>query len=639
MPIGTGENIQLDYGTRKHDRIRNFLREGLQAAQRSQADWHDQLRYNEDQYKLWMKKPKDEQGDESTPARDLTDRPKFESLLIPYGYANCSAAHMYTSSVFLSRTPVFQFTGRSGETQDQEMKMEAIANYQTVGASMTKTLFHWLYDPFRYGAGIVGAYWDKEIIPMSQVVEVEEPDEFTGLPVLKKKLVTVNQIGYQGNRIYPVRIYDYIWDPKVGLVNHQKGDFEGEGLFFSWMKIEEMHALGLISNRNMEVLVRGIDLHTGDKRIVGSGNFASITDAEMEQFQRGQQFKGRTKNGITVADMSWRIVPKAWGLSESPFPEIWQFGLAGEEIIIYARPAGGPHGRFPRSVLTYDIDEFEKHPRSLNTQSAPFERAMTWLFNTHIYATRKHLGNNVIADPTKLVIKDFYTKTPGDLIRMKPNAYGQDVRSFVHQLQIGDTTQGHLQDMRVMEDIGQRTTGINDNIMGQVNQGGRKSATEIRASDTFSTNRLKTVAEWYSATGFSDLAHQLTTNTQHHLEGEQVVKILGDLIRGPQDFEQFMKITKEDIAGFYDFVPVDGSLPADRFAQGNLFRELYGMILQNEQLSMQYDLKRLTEFTASLYGIRNLKRFEIQQDQLMSPQQLEQGQDAGNVVPLAGAAG
>ena len=62
------------------------------------------------------------------------------------------------------------------------------------------------------------------------------------------------------------------------------------------------------------------------------------------------------------------------------------------------------------------------------------------------------------------------------------------------------------------------------------------------------------------------------------------------------------------------------------------------MILGNEPLAVQYDLKRLTEFTASLYGIRNLKRFEIQQDQLISPQQLEQGQDAGNVVPL-GAAG
>ena len=40
-------------------------------------------------------------------------------------------------------------------------------------------------------------------------------------------------------------------------------------------------------------------------------------------------------------------------------------------------------------------------------------------------------------------------------------------------------------DLQSVSELAQRTLGVNDNIMGSVNSGGRKTATEVRSSTTF----------------------------------------------------------------------------------------------------------------------------------------------------------
>jgi hypothetical protein len=71
-----------------------------------------------------------------------------------------------------------------------------------------------------------------------------------------------------------------------------------------------------------------------------------------------------------------------------------------------------------------------------------------------------------------------------------------------------------VRDAAFVMDLMARLSGVNDNIMGMVNSGGRKSATEVRTSSTFGVNRLKTNSEFYSAQGFAPLAQMLLQNTQ-----------------------------------------------------------------------------------------------------------------------------
>jgi hypothetical protein len=256
--------------------------------------------------------------------------------------------------------------------------------------------------------------------------------------------------------------------------------------------------------------------------------------------------------------------------------------------------------------------------------------AMSWLLNSHMFNVRASLNNQFVADPSRVVMKDVESKDPGKVIRLKPSAYGQDVRTILSQLQVGDVTHSHLNDMQAFEAIVQRVIGVNDNVMGMVNTGGRKTATEVRSSTSFSVNRLKTSCEWFSAVGFGPMTQKLIQSSQQLYDMERKMKIVGDVgMMSPQ----FAMVTPESIAGFYDYEPVDGTLPIDRFAQANLWQMLIGQIRNFPQLMQGIDVVKLFGWVANLAGLKNFNQFRLQ---VVPDQMLAQQAQAGNVVPLRG---
>jgi hypothetical protein len=99
---------------------------------------------------------------------------------------------------------------------------------------------------------------------------------------------------------------------------------------------------------------------------------------------------------------------------------------------------------------------------------------------------------------------------------------------------------------------------------------------------------------------------------------------------------KYMKIDPESIQGFFDFVPVDGTLPVDRFAQANLWRELMAGMAQIPQVAMQYDLGAIFAYTAKLAGAKSVDQFKIQ---VVADDQLEERVRRGDVVPIGGGNG
>jgi hypothetical protein len=245
------------------------------------------------------------------------------------------------------------------------------------------------------------------------------------------------------------------------------------------------------------------------------------------------------------------------------------------------------------------------------------------------------MNNQFILDPSKIVTKDAEEAGPGFIWRLRPEAYGQDIRTFFYQVPVVDMTKGHVQDMQIMLGIGERITGINDQIMGVLNASGRKTATEVRSATGFGVNRLKTLAEYMSATGFSQHSQRLVQMTQQYMSGTKKLKIVGDLTysAGEEATKNLLEVNAEAIQGFYNFVPVDGTLPVDKLALANLWKELLLQMRSVPGLIMQYDLGRIFAHVAGLGGIRNLQQFKIQ---VSSPQSLLQQADAGNIVPLGG---
>ncbi|MCH7908739.1 MAG: hypothetical protein IIB38_03885, partial [Candidatus Hydrogenedentes bacterium] len=158
--------------------------------------------------------------------RDQKGIPSFTKNQVPYTYAVLMTSHTYWTSVFLGRTPVHQFAGRHGESEQKVQALEALINYQVQVGEHLVPYYIWLLDVGKYGIGILGEFWDEEIIRVSEIVE--EPVLIAGLidtGKKRKRRRTRDVPGFQGNRVRNIRPHDFLPDPRVTMANFQKGEY------------------------------------------------------------------------------------------------------------------------------------------------------------------------------------------------------------------------------------------------------------------------------------------------------------------------------------------------------------------------------------------------------------------------------
>jgi len=262
----------------------------------------------------------------------------------------------------------------------------------------------------------------------------------------------------------------------------------------------------------------------------------------------------------------------------------------------------------------------------------PIQDTMDWLINSHFYNVRQTLNNQFIVDPSKLVLKDVESGEPGFIWRLRPEAFGTDIRSMFMQVPVTDVTRSNMQDLQQMFGLGERALGINDQIMGVLNTGGRKTATEVRTAAGFGTNRLKTNTEYMSAMGFAPHSMKLVQNSQQFYTGDQKFRLVGDLAMGAG--ASFMNITPESITGFWSFSPVNGTLPIDRAAQANLWKDMMANLrMMPAQVAMGFDWVKIFSWVGTLAGLKNINQFKVQ----VVPDGSMDGQvQAGNVIPFSG---
>lgn len=612
--------FEIPFQSDRHKQVLRAFKHRVKVAREAQRDkrakkWAD----SEDAFMAYMPE------DELTKTREGNRKsglPQYTTIAVPYSYAMLLTAHTYYTSVFLSRQPVLQVQGRHGEAQNAEQAIEAMLDYQLSSGGGLVPLFIWLLDPGKYGHGILGHYWDEEIIPSTQYVD--EPVTFMGVQIpgkTKRTLRTVDTKGYVGNRLFNVRPQDFLTDPRYPMYRFQEGEYCILYDLVGWNKIKTGQVSGKYFNVDVlksTKLEQTSDNEAGSPRIQKPGDETNTVDGE------GNPYK------IHIHEFHWEIIPADLGLGTSQRPEKWVFTIGNESVVISAQPLGLSHGKFPFDVLTNEIDGYSLYNRSMFEILDPLNKTMEWLFNSHFFNVRAALNNQFIVDPSKVVMKDIEDPQPGKMIRLKPAAFGSDVRSILSQLPVADITRANLSDTEQVGLLAQRIVGVTDNVMGMVNAGGRKTATEVRTSTTFGVNRLKTMCEWQSALGFSPLTYKLIASTQQLYDLERKYRIAGDVT---QWGEKYINIAPNDLQGTYDFVPVDGTMPVDRYAQANLWQQLLGQMRGLPPVMMAYDIPKIFAFVAQLAGLKNINQFRVQ---VLPDQKMAAMTQAGNMVPMGG---
>lgn len=616
---------QIPIDSTLHKRLVTMISERIKMARSAHTAQSVKWSEAEDQVVAYVSET---DSDKLRRSRRDSGEPSYTTLSIPYSYALVMAAHTYWTSVFFARTPVHQFAGRHGEGEMQVQALEAMLEYQ-VTQRMLLPYYLWFYDAAKYGVGILGTYWEKEVIQYGDLAPETGPD---GKPT-GSLVQTSNQVlGYEGNCAYNVSPFDFIHDPRVPIHQFQKGEFCVIKRSVSWNDIVRMQAQKHYMNIDQlkgRHAAEGTQQASASSLVKPDGRVQSIN----VDFADTTDENGLTKHPSRVEFYEFHVdlLQKEWGLGDSGYPEKWVFTITQDlTTIVGVRPLGAIHGQFPFDVIEPEVEAYASYSRGIPETMEPIQRTMDWLLNSHFFNVRQAMNNQFIGDPSRIMMKDVLNSgKPGFFFRIKPEGYGQDVRTMLHQLQVQDVTKGHMADLEGMFGIGEKVLGINEQILGALAGAGRKTATEVRTSTGFGVNRLKTCAEYMSVMGFGPHATKMVQTSQQYFTMEKKLRIVGDsaMLAGPG----FAMVTPDGIAGQYDFVHVDGTLPIDRIAQATLWKELMLNFRNLPQLMMQYDIGKIFAYTAQLAGLKNIRQFRIQ---IAPDAQLQQQAGLGNALAL-----
>lgn len=552
--------------------------------------------------------------------REINGNPRYTTLQVPYSYALLMAAHTYLTSVFFARSPVHQFMGRHGESEQQVQAVEALIGYQVEVGTLLVPYYIWLYDIMKYGIGIINTYWMDEVIQFANLSEQVDPLSGKSSKMQESFQVT----GYRGNKIRNVSPFDWFHDPRFPAYRFQEGEFCALRTVIGWNEMVRRKNLGYYMNTEF------VTSRFAPSQLINIGS-SQLVRPEIPGFILDAEDQGHPM-AFYAYEVYVDLIQEEWGLGDSTYPEKWVFTITGDlSLIIGAQPHGAAHGKFPFDVGTAEVEGYGLWPRGTPKIMQDVQNTIDWLLNTHFYNVRAALNNQFVIDPSKVVVRDAEDGGPGFIYRLRPEAYGQDIRSFFHQVPVADVTKSHVADMDTMFSIGERVSGINDQMFGMLSPT-RKTATEVRTTTGFGVNRMKATSEWISAMGMSPHALKLVSHSQQWLEEPVMLRVMGNLA---SDANRFLQVTPEAIAGSYDLVPADGTLPIDRMAMANLWQQMLGQLRNFPPLMQQLDFWKLFEYIGQLTGIRNVAQFRLQ---VADPGMLAQQAQAGNVVPLAGAA-
>lgn len=624
------ESFKIPFEHANHKMILDALEARRKFSKRYMDRYGDKWRQSEEMFVSYQKES--EADADRREKRKSDGTPKFTTIQVPHSYAMLMAAHTYWTSVHLGRDPIYQHMGRHGEAATSVEAVDALINYQVLVGGHRVPYYIWLLDPGRYGFGVLWNYWAEETQYVSQILSVSEPDGFGGT-LAPRRVRQIHEIkGFSGNKVFNVEPWDFLPDPRVSLARIQEGEFVGRRVRIPWSEVRKRAAKGIYFN--IEELRR----HLRDRAGGGATGAHMGENASSEgsaQVQRPAQENLESTSGgireigyVNGYEMVVTLSPKEWKLGSSEFPEKWVFTVGEDEVIIGAAPHGAFHDKYPVSILEYEPEGYGLLGQSLLERAFPLNNVLNWLLNSHFYNVRQALANQFIYDPSRVYEEDILDGAAGKYMRLRPEAYGSDVRTIVSQLEVKDVTRSNIADLGVVSEIMQRVTGINDTLMGALNPGGRKTATEVRSSSSFGINRLKTAAEYFSVSGFQPLDMMLVQNTQQYYDQTQKFRIAGDTINAA---EPFMDVSPESIQGFFDFIPVDGTMPVDKLGMANLWRQLIADMSAIPEIAQGYNLGGMFEFVAQMAGLRGVKQFRVE---VLPDAQLARLAAQGNVVPL-----
>jgi hypothetical protein len=632
----------LKPGSDRHTAVKKYLLDRLAASETFMSKRYSRWRLNELQFQAYISLAEHEKILKS--ARNSRSMPEITSLVIPYSYSTIMAVVTYLLQVFAGSDPIFRVNATKGDAMMAQEYMELALKHNTTHTRMVLKIFQFLLDSQVYNLGVMRNLWSVEerfttlMKPSMMPGPMGMMPNFSGPRIRSREMAVV----FEGTNVTNVDPFMFFPDPRVAPVEVSR-----KGEFVFWRDFTGRHVL---EEQQQKGLIRYLDdigdrpktsQYSGEGDVPVSNRNSMVKEGGTNPNRRPE---GQLEDFVQLDQGSVVVVPSKLGLGDSDAPEKWLFTIANKNQIIQAEPLDLDHGLHPVCVTEPYSMGYSPGGMSMVEMLEPIQEGMSWLLNSHIHNIRGIINNSFILDPNAVDMTSFKDGRPGKLIKLKPSAVGRDVRTVIQQLQMYDATAQHISDIEVLRRLGDTVSAVNDNLRGVQQAGGRKTATEVRTATENGASRLVMQARLISAQAMVDQAEQMCVNMQQLTTEPFFMKVVGS-----DGLEKLTQIGPENLIGDFNFPVTDGTLPMDKIALLDVWKEIFQIVATNPMLQQMYNLDQIFDFVADLSGARNLDKFKIQPmpGQMPGmppamggdPNALAEQAQAGNVVPILGGPG
>jgi len=551
------------------------------------------------------------------------DHRKPVSIIFPYSYAILETMLGYLLLAYM-QSPIFRFEGQSPDDIVGATLLEKVIDIHAEKMKMILNLHTLFRDSLCYGFGAVGTSWE---VQRGFKIVKKETLNFFNESFIDKDLEEA--VIFEGNKLFNIDPYLVLPDPNIALGNAQQGEF------FGW--ISHDHLPGLLTeeqNGNELFNVRYLK-HLKNRKTSIYG------DDDTARNKKGLSGNNRDEaelNPIDVLTFNIKLIPKEWKLGNNEYPELWKIQIASDCLIINCRPLKYAHNQIPIGLCAPDFDGYSQAPVSRMEILYGLQHTLDWFINAHVANVRKAVNDTIIVDPYWLNINDLKRKDKnGGVIRTRKQVWGKGVAGSWEQLRIADVTRAHMTDSAIIQSAMDKISGTDGFMMGNLRQGGpeRLTGKEFEGTQQGGMARMERIARIIGVQALQDIGNQFASNTQQFMSEDLWVKTTGDWqsqLTETYGGAEKIKVSPLDLVINYDVKVRDGSIPGGNFS--SVWIKLFELISNNQALMQEFDIGRIFTHIAENSGAKDIHSFK--KVKIQSDQQVSQGVQEGNLIPLQG---
>lgn len=585
-------------------------------------------------YDMWDRNDRVYRGERMVDEQDRKALKRNEpaKVYVPLTHTQVQTFVSFATMLLTQRDYFFELGGAEIEDEKPAKLAQAVLQRDLEYNKFEGILLpQFLTDVGRYGLGVFKTQWRRVTCPYQQSVPDPKWQPVPGLPTQGVPPMVqqwVDKTKYLGNFLEVVNPYQWFPDTRIPLTRFRDGEFCADENEYSIQELHKMEKEGSVAG--VSFIPKLPDDTFSDRRLASitketNSRFdPTINPKDSSHFTLITEVEIKLNPSQTLIDEKTPIDPT---LDADVIVIVW---IANDGRIIRIEDSGYNHNEFLYDAAQFFNDQNRLINHGIAELLGPMQDVIDFLMNSRITNVRKVISNFLVADPKNIVMQDLIDRNP--VIRLSSTVPdGMSIDHFIKQLNVTDVTVGHVNDMGLIKNFSEESTGLTDNLMGRYSEG-RRSARESSNVNANAAGRAITPIKGLWEGAVLPTGRKMLSNLQQGLDEEQLIRVIGiqrylidsQPTMGPAGpmtpaVRSFLPVDKSAIVGAYDFLVFEGTLPSQRMATAAALLQLGDVLIKNPQavLALGVDPKLLLEEWLELQGIRNASRFNLTPDRLV----------------------